>query len=101
MFAWGIMGFLAGMLAKLLRGPVSISIFGFFCAFFYGWIMDLWTLLGFVNPINAKSIFITYAASFYFDLTHAVATAVFLLILAKPWLKILDRVKIKYGLMEG
>lgn len=102
MFAWGVMGFCAGVFANMefLRGRVSICIFGFVWAFLYGWIMDLWQVLGFVNPINVKSVLLTYAASFYFDLTHAVATTVFLLLLAKPWLKILMRVKAKYGLMK-
>jgi energy-coupling factor transport system substrate-specific component len=103
MFAWGIMGFCAGISANsgLLRGRVSVCVFGFAWAFLYGWIMDLWQVLGFVSPINAESVFLTYAASFYLDLTHAVSTAVFLLLLAKPWLKILSRVKTKYGLIEN
>lgn len=102
MFAWGIMGFCAGAFAKIgfLRGRVSICAFGFAWAFLYGWIMDLWQVLGFVNPINVKSVLLTYAASFYLDLTHAVTTVVFLLLLAKPWLKILERVRTKYGLVK-
>jgi energy-coupling factor transport system substrate-specific component len=101
MFAWGIMGFAAGLFSKLLQKRVTVCVFGFAFAFIYGWIMDLWQVLGYVNPITPQSVLLTYAASFYFDLTHAVATAVFLLLLARPWLKILERVKIKYGLMQG
>jgi energy-coupling factor transport system substrate-specific component len=63
--------------------------------------MDLWQVLGFVSTINTKSVLLTYAASFYLDLTHAVSTAIFLLLVAKPWTKILNRVKIKYGLDEN
>lgn len=101
MFAWGIIGFFAGLFSKNgLRSRVSICVFGFVSAFIYGWIMDLWQVLGFVRPINASSVFLTFAASAYFDLVHAVSTVVFLLILAKPWLKVLTRVKLKYGLME-
>lgn len=102
MFAWGILGFLAGILGKkkLLRGNITICIFGFLGAFLYGWIMDLWQVLGFVNPINIKAVILAYVASFYFDLTHAIATVVFLLLAAKPWLKILLRVRRKYGLIE-
>lgn len=100
MFAWGMMGFLSGLLGKLLKGRVPICIFGFLCSFLYGWIMDMWQVLGFVNPINFKSVFLTFAASFYFDLTHALSTTAFLLLLAKPWTKILTRVKTKYGLMN-
>lgn len=100
MFAWGIIGFLAGLLEKPLQNRMAICLFGFFSGFIFGWIMDLWQVLGFVYPINMKSVLLTYAASFYFDLIHSVSTVVFLLVLAKPWLKILRRVKIKYGLMR-
>lgn len=102
MFAWGIMGFCAGLFSRggLLRGRVSICVFGFIWGILYGWIMDVWQVLGYVNPINFKSVLITFAASFYLDLTHAIATSAFLLILAKPWIKILGRVKKKYGLLE-
>lgn len=102
MFAWGIMGFCAGTLGKrgLLKNRFVICGFGFIWGFLYGWIMDLWQVLGFLNPITLKSFLLTYAASFYFDLTHAISTAVFLILIAKPWLKILTRVKLKYGLMK-
>lgn len=101
MFAWGIVGFLAGVFSKFtLRGRLSICVFGFISAFLYGWIMDLWNVLGLVRPISAGAVFLAFAASAYFDLIHAVTTAVFLLLLAKPWLKALTRVKLKYGLMK-
>lgn len=100
MFSWGIIGFFAGILRKPLKNKAVVCIFGFISGFVFGWIMDIWQVLGFVNPINIKSVALTYAASFYFDLTHASATAVFLFILEKPWLKILTRVKLKYGLMK-
>lgn len=103
MFAWGIMGFCAGAAARrgFLRTRLGICAFGFVFAFLYGWIMDLWQVLGFVSPITPRSFFLTYAASFYLDLIHAVSTVVFLAVLAKPWLKILSRVKLKYGLLPG
>jgi energy-coupling factor transport system substrate-specific component len=102
MFSWGMMGFCAGLLSKagFLRRRFSICVFGFVWGFIFGWIMDLWQVLGFVNPIDAKSVLLSFTASFYFDLIHAVSNVVFLLLIAIPWLKILSRVKIKYGLME-
>lgn len=101
MFAWGLMGYCAGLFSRhrLIRGRLSICIFGFVWCFLYGWIMDLYQVIGFVNPINASSILLTYSLSFYLDLTHAVSTVIFLAFAAKPWTKILTRVKIKYGLM--
>jgi energy-coupling factor transport system substrate-specific component len=48
-----------------------------------------------------SSVLLTFAASFYFDLIHALSNVVFLLCIARPWLRLLDRVKVKYGLMSA
>ncbi len=100
MFAWGLMGLAAGALARrgLLQKLPFLCVYGFAACFFYGWIMDVWQLLGYVSPLNLVSAIPVFAASFYFDLTHAVATVVFLLLIAKPWLRVLTRVRDKYGL---
>ena len=102
MFAWGMMGFAAGLLSKrgLHRYMPLILLFGFVSGFLFGWIMDAYQVLAFVRPIGVKSILLTVAASFYFDLTHAVSNVIFLLCIEKPWLRLLDRAKKKYGLME-
>jgi hypothetical protein len=41
-----------------------------------------------------------YLQGIPFNLVHAVATAVFLLVVANPMLEKLDRIKVKYGLVE-
>lgn len=46
------------------------------------------------------TILAAYAAGLWFDNAHAVSTVIFLLLLAKLWGKLLNRIKIKYGLME-
>lgn len=102
MFAWGIIGFIAGILwrLKILRGTKTLAVFGFISGFLFGWIMDSWYVIGFISPITVKSTAAAFLASFYFDLTHAVATAVFLIILSHSWIKKLDRVKIKFGFFQ-
>lgn len=102
MFAWGLMGFTAGLAGRagLLRRLPAVCAFGFLWGFLFGWIMDVYQVLGFVSPINLKSVCLTFAASFYFDLTHAVSNVVFLLGIARPWMRILTRVRRKYGLMK-
>jgi len=102
MFAWGLMGFCAGIFGRrnLLKGNFSICVFGFIWGILYGVIMDSYQVLGFVSPITAKSVLLVFAAGFYFNLIHAFSTVIFLLCIAKPWLKILNRVRIKYGLLE-
>lgn len=41
-----------------------------------------------------------YLQGIPFDLVHAIATVVFLYIAAEPMLEKLDRIKVKYGLVE-
>lgn len=41
-----------------------------------------------------------YITGFPVDCVHAVATCFFLLVLAEPMLEKLDRIKVKYGIVE-
>ena len=102
MFCWGMIGFVAGILknAGFLKGKFSLSIYGLVSGFAFGWVMNLWFIIGFINPITWQAIVAAYISSFWFDFTHALSTLIFLLVLAKPWLKKLDRIKVKFGLME-
>ena len=43
----------------------------------------------------------TYMSGIPFDLVHAVATIFFLFIISKPMIEKLDRIKIKYGLIQS
>lgn len=102
MFCWGMIGFGAGILrnAGFLNGKLSLSIYGLGAGFAFGWVMNLWFIIGFINPITWQAIVAAYISSFWFDLMNAVSTLIFLFVLAKPWLKKLDRIKVKFGLME-
>jgi len=102
MFCWGMIGFIAGVLSKtgFLKGKLSLSIYGLCSGFAFGWVMNIWFIIGFVNPMTWQAILAAYISSFWLDFTHAVSTLIFLLVLAKPWLKKLDRIKVKFGLLE-
>ncbi|HWQ42237.1 MAG TPA: ECF transporter S component [Desulfosporosinus sp.] len=102
MFCWGMIGFVAGMLkdAGFLKRKLSLLIYGFSTGFAFGWVMNVWFIIGFVKPITWQAIIAAYISSFWFDFTHALSTFAFLFVLAKPWLKKLDRIKEKFGLME-
>ena len=50
--------------------------------------------------LNLNSLLVYYVAGLPMDIMHAVSTVIFILLGAKPMLKILDRIKLKYGLME-
>ena len=102
MFGWGMIGAAAGLLRnrRFLQTRWGLPLFGFLCGFAFNWVMNLWYVVGFIRPITWQGILAAYAAGVWFDIVHSVSTALFLLLLAKPWGKLLGRVKVKYGLME-
>ncbi|MEL5897846.1 energy-coupling factor transporter ATPase [Clostridium sporogenes] len=104
MFAMGIIGFLAGILFRkglLRRDRLSLSIFGGVVVFFiYGGIMNPASVLMFQSKINWNMIVTSWVTGVPFDLIHSAATVFFLMIMGEPMLEKLDRIKVKYGLVE-
>lgn len=104
MFAMGIIGYLAGILFRkgfLRRDRVSMAIFGGIAVFIiYGGIMNPASVLMFQSKITWPMILTSYVTGAPFDLIHAGATSLFLLIIGEPMLEKLDRIKVKYGLVE-
>lgn len=102
MFAFGIIGFLSGVLYKynIIKNKLSICIFGGLCGYLYGLIVNLWTILAYVNPLTKEGIMATYISSIPFDTIHSVSTVIFLYVLAMPMKEKMERLKIKYGLFR-
>ncbi len=105
MFAMGIIGFLAGVLYRkglLRRTKASLCIFGAFSAILiYGGIMNpASALIWGSESLNMKMIMSYYLTGFPMDMIHVVATMLFLMFIAEPMLEKLDRIKVKYGLVE-
>ena len=105
MFAMGISGFLAGLLFRTGAIPpkrVLLSIYGGLTAIIiYGGIMNpAAALIWAGSSINWKMIVSYYVSGFPMDCVHAFATIVFLLIAAEPVIEKLERMKIKYGMLE-
>ena len=98
MFAWGMMGLLSGILSGILRKNRYICVaYGILWGFLFGWIMNLWAFTGGLEMTAAS--YIAYCiTSIPHDAAHAIANAVLLFALGKQFLKILDRVAVKYGL---
>ena len=103
MFAMGIIGASAGMFFRkdmLPRTVLPLSVFGFACALIiYGGIMNAANVLMYQVSLTKEMLLASYASGLPFDLIHATATFVFLLLISKPMLEKLDRVKEKYGLI--
>ncbi|WP_222669723.1 ECF transporter S component [Pediococcus acidilactici] len=102
MFAWGMMGMTAGLLKNtpLVNHKYAMVLFGFVWGFVFGWIMDLWYLVAYINPLNFKAMLLTFLGTGYFDLLHALSNVFFSLIFYNSWKKTITRFKIKYGLLD-
>ena len=101
MYAWGMVGYLAGLIAQtglFDTAPKTVYAYGFASALFYGLILNLWSILGFFHPQTLGQFLAVYAAALPFDLMHGVATVVFLLALFAPWRRKLDRICRVYDL---
>ncbi len=103
MFAFGIIGFIAGILFKkgfIRKTKASLCIFGFCMAFIiYGGIMNPASVIMWQNEITWDMIAFSYIMGLPFDLIHALGTAFFLWFISEPMIDKLERIKIKYGLI--
>ena len=104
MFAYGAGGMLAGFVfaeGRLPRKPVVMGIFGFLAvAFFVGPLLDTCSVFLVMSRISLKGAMAFYISGFPVNLRQAVATAIVLLVLGKPLLEKLDRIKTKYGILD-
>jgi energy-coupling factor transport system ATP-binding protein len=105
MFAMGIVGFLAGVLFRkglLRRTRLSLCVYGALASVvIYGGIMNPASALMWAHTLNRNLLLTYYLTGFPWDLVRAAATVFFLWLTAEPFLEKLDRIKVKYGLMES
>ncbi|WCK56606.1 ECF transporter S component [Aneurinibacillus sp. Ricciae_BoGa-3] len=102
MFAWGMVGFITGMLKDLrwLSHRWCLALYGFIWGFVFDWFMNISVIIGFIKELTWGMIIASYVTSFYFDLAHACSNALFLYLFGSSWIKILQRFKVKYGLLR-
>lgn len=110
MFSFGILGFIAGLLFRAYRHgkPANVklmAVYGFLSTLLiYGPIMDTSTITQSVSmglqDIDWEAALAIYAAGIPVNLVHATSSLIFILVLARPMLKKLTRVKQKYGILE-
>ena len=104
MFSFGIIGFLAGIMFQkgiLLKTKTDMCVFGFLVTFvIYGGIMNPASVIMWQSNININMVLSSYVMGMPFDFIHAVSTVFFLFFAAEPMLEKLERIKIKYGLIE-
>ena len=104
MFSFGIIGFLAGILYQkgiLKARKRDLCIYGFLSVFLiYGGIMNPASILMSYGYITKSSLIAYYISGVPVDLVHAASTVIFLWLLSRPLLEKLERIKVKYGLIQ-
>ena len=100
MFVWGIIGFLAGILFRNRIKPnrIALCIFGALSGVLFSAMMDIWTVLAADGTWSWKRYAAAMASAVPFTIVYAVSNVIFLVILSKPFLEKLGRIKTKYGI---
>ena len=103
MFAWGLIGFIAGLLGRagLLKKKWQLLVFGMLTGYLYGWILNIWTAMGFMYELSWKAYLGLCATSFVPDTVHGVSTVIFLWLLSDDWGAKLRRIKYKFGILAS
>ncbi len=103
MFGFAAVGFLAGLIFhnnKICKTKLSLSIFGVISIFLvYGPIADM-SFLSYVSQPTWSYFWTVLAAGVGFNVIHGVSTAVFLYTCAPAMIEKLERIKLKYGILE-
>ena len=99
MFVWGFVGFLAGLLASpLRRRRIVLAVYAVFSGAVYSLLMDVWTVLWWDGAFNAARYLAAIVSSLPFTAVYAASNVVFMLLLAKPIGRKLERIKLRYGI---
>ena len=105
MMAYGAGGMLAGFAfgeKRLPRKPLIMGIFGFFgVLLFVGPLLDTCTVFLTVPAIRPETAAPIYLSGLPVNLSQSVCTFLTMLLLGRPLLEKLDRIRQKYGMMEG
>ena len=98
MLAFGLIGFISGLLSKHLRkSRAFLLFFGALSGILYSLIMDIWTILWYSQSFEPKVYLGAFITALPHTILYAVSNVVFLWLIAKPFGDKLARVKIKYG----
>lgn len=105
MTAYGAGGMLAGFVFRktgLPRKSLVMGIFGFFgVLLFVGPLLDTCTVFLAAPSLSLETALPFYISGFPVNLSQGVCTFLTMLLFGRPLLEKLDRIKQKYGMMEG
>ena len=103
MFCYGLIGFFAGLLAnaRILskKHVIRSSIISFILVtVLSSVILDTSSLFLMVSNVSWGSVLTVYSAGIFLNMMNATASALCVFLLLKPFMAILNRLKLKYGL---
>ncbi len=103
MFGMGMCGLVCGLIFyKRNAKALHVAIIGaLVCFFVYGIIVDSNSVLMMSSDFSLGSVLSIYASGVAFNAIHAASTFIFLLLIEPPFVKVLQRIKIKYDLFGG
>ncbi|NBI06574.1 ECF transporter S component [Senegalia massiliensis] len=102
MISWGLLGFIAGLLTKfnLMKNKIVLIIYSIFAGVLFSLMMDIWFVVSVDGLFTLERYKIAILAAVPFTIEYVISNIFFLLLLNKPIGEKLERIKIKYGLIE-
>ena len=104
MLAMGLVGFLSGLLfykRDTVKNRLTVALSGAaLCFFVYGFLVDTCSVLMLDAVGSLREALSIYASGAVFNLIHAAATFVVLLLVLKPMNDKLSRLRTKYGIFS-
>ena len=99
MVSWGLIGFIAGLLASpLRRSSILLAVYGLFSGALFSLLMDTWTVLWQDGYFNLSRYWRYVLSSLPWMAVYALSNVIFLLLFTPLVGKVLERIKTKYGL---
>ncbi len=97
-FAWGLAGVTAAYLRQLSRNTRWLVAFGIIWGYVFGAIMNVWFWTSFVYPLTPRTFVIAELNNLWFDTFHAIGNAIFLGLLGRRTVTILERFRKRFEL---
>ena len=99
MFAFGMLGLLAGLLHRgLKKSRVLLIIYGIFAGIAYSLMMDVWSVLWAYDGFSISAYLAALVTALPYTVSYALSNVVFLLLMKKPFGSKLNRMIVKYGI---
>ena len=101
MVAFGMIGCVAGLIFRKKQKIWLIILYGAISGILYSLFMDIWTTISIDNAFTFSRYIAVLATGVPYMIMYAICNVLFLLILTKPMLKQIERIKKKYRIFES